>query len=283
MSSDPFPSAPDERPDADRPPIPHEPPMRSGRILLTNDDGIESPGLRDLARALATDHDVLVAAPADDVSGAGTGIGRYDAADPTRLVRADFDGIEAYAIAGPPGLAVMAAALGAFGDRPELVVSGVNAGMNTGRSIIHSGTVGAAITARTFGGHGIAVSLAPAEQWHWDTAIDAARNAIAWVSDREVTTTLNVNVPGVPPEQVRGTRWATMDQFGHFRVARADESGEVLSLEVHDRRAGADPASDTALCLDGHITLTMLTPLGPETAPDVDPEVVVTPGPVTRP
>ncbi len=252
------------------PPTPARP-----RILLTNDDGIRSPGIRCLAEALADTYEVIVAAPAEDVSGAGTGIGRYDAADPTRLVRTDLDGVEAYALAGPPGLAVMAAALGAFGRQPDLVVSGINAGMNTGTSIIHSGTVGAALTARTFGRCGIAVSLAPGPEWYWDTAIRAAQDAIAWMLERGELTTLNVNVPAVPVAQVRGTRWARIDEFGHFRVASVAPNGDALELEVHDRRSGIDPETDTALCLNGHVTLTMLAPLGRADAPDVDPEVVI--------
>jgi broad specificity polyphosphatase/5'/3'-nucleotidase SurE len=144
-------------------------------VLVTNDDGIGSPGLQRLATALAARYDVVVAAPSEDVSGCGTGIGRYDAAAPTRLRRTDLDGVEAYSLKGPPGLAVMAAALGAFGSLPDLVVSGINAGINTGTSIIHSGTVGAVLTARTFGLDGLAVSLGPGDRWYWDTAVDRLR------------------------------------------------------------------------------------------------------------
>jgi 5'-nucleotidase len=241
--------------------------VSSCRILVTNDDGIDSPGLRELARALAGTAEVIVAAPAQDVSGCGTGIGRYDAADPTRVRRVDLDGLEAYTLDGPPGLAVMSGALGAFGDPPDLVVSGVNAGINTGTSIVHSGTVGAAITARTFGSRGIAISLAPADRWYWETALPVALSAATWTLQRQEPITLNVNVPGVPPDVVRGARWARIDEFGHFHVAAADTEGGVLDLEVRDRRSGSDPRSDTALCLGGYVTLTLLSPLGPVPAP----------------
>lgn len=247
------------------------------RLLLTNDDGIGSPGLRDLARVLAQDHDVVVAAPSSDVSGAGTSMGPLDAAAPTRLHRQDFDDIEAYGIDGPPGLAVLAAALGAFGDRPDVVVSGPNAGLNTGTSIIHSGTVGAALTGRTFGSKAIAFSLAPGERWHWETPAAIARAVVAWVIARDEPTTLNVNVPAVPVDQVRGVRWAAIDEFGHFSVASQSEGegGAVLDLGVHDRSSGTDPDSDTALCLAGYVTLTLLTPVTAEPPPDVDPGEVV--------
>jgi 5'-nucleotidase len=242
------------------------------RILVTNDDGIDSPGLRLLASSLAASAQVVVAAPADDVSGAGTSIGRYDLDDPTRLREVhDLDGVEAYAVDGPPGLAVMAAALGAFGRVPDVVVSGPNAGINTGTSIVHSGTVGAAITARTFGIDGIAVSLAEGDRWHWDSAVAVARAAVRWVLARAEPTTLNVNVPGRPVDRIAGARWAEIDEFGHFHVAAADTEGGVLDLEVRDRTSGSDPRTDTAICLGGEVSLTLLSPLGRVPAVDDPP------------
>lgn len=256
-------------------------PSDGPRLLLTNDDGIDSPGLRALARALAPEHDVVVAAPTTDVSGAGTSMGALDAAEPTRLHRQDLDGIEAYGLEGPPGLAVLAASLGAFGQRPDLVISGPNAGLNTGSSIIHSGTVGAALTGRTFGSKAIAVSLAPGDRWYWETAAAIAVPLVAWVLGRDEPTILNVNVPAVPPERIAGVRWAKIDGFGHFSVATQGRGGTVLDLDVRDRTSGTDPDSDTALCLSGHVTLTLLTHLAAEPAPsDVDPgEVVPLPTP----
>jgi 5'-nucleotidase len=250
--------------------------VASCRILVTNDDGIESPGLRRLARALAETAHVVVAAPAQDVSGAGTGIGRYDVADPTRLraVR-DLDGVEAYAVDGPPGLAVMAGALGAFGPVPDLVVSGPNAGINTGTSIVHSGTVGAAITARTFGISGVAISLAEADRWYWETAVEVGLAAVGWMLRRQEPTTLNVNVPGRPSDRIDGAEWAEIDEFGHFHVAGADTDDGVLDLEVRDRRSGSDPRTDTAICLGGRVSLTLLAPLGMAPAPDDAPERIL--------
>lgn len=243
------------------------------RVLVTNDDGIGSPGLRRLARTLASDHDVIVAAPAGNVSGAGTSIGALEAGS-APLRREDFDGIEAYAVDGPPGLAVMAAALGAFGDQPDVVVSGPNAGLNTGTSIIHSGTVGAALTAHTFGSHGVAFSLAPGERWHWDTAAALAGAVVAWVVEQPDLVVLNVNVPAVPPADVQGARWAAIDEFGHFSVASQTEGGTVLDLGVRDRSTGTAPDSDTALCLDGYVTLTLLSPLQAKAAPGDAADVV---------
>jgi 5'-nucleotidase len=132
-------------------------------VLVTNDDGVESAGLHALVRALVdAGHDVLVVAPASDMSGSGAAIGSIHLdqhIDAEKVELPGLAGVPAYAVDGPPGLCVLAARLGGFGDRPELVVSGINPGCNTGRAVLHSGTVGAALTAANFGGRGLAVSI----------------------------------------------------------------------------------------------------------------------------
>jgi 5'-nucleotidase len=238
------------------------------RILVTNDDGIDSPGLEHLARRLGEDFEIVVVAPAWDMSGSGTGIGQFDPQAGVALTKVDRDGLEAYTVAGPPGLAVLAAMLGAFGRAPDVVVSGVNPGLNTGHSVIHSGTVGAALTARTLGAHGLAVSLAESDPWCWDTAVTVARAAVDWIIRAHSRgLVLNVNVPALPIEEVKGIRWADLDEFGHIRVAMADVPGERLEFEVRGSASGLDEACDTALCLGGNVTLTLLSPINPAPFP----------------
>ncbi len=237
-----------------------KPAQRRPRLLLTNDDGIESPGIRLLAQRLARSHEVVVVAPTTDRSGAGTGIGRFDPREGVRYAPGDIDGVESYAVDGPPGLAVMAASLGAFGGKPDLVVSGINAGMNTGHSVIHSGTVGAALTARTFGSRGLAVSLAPSDPWRWGTAVEVAASIVAWLLARPGgSLVLNVNVPARAMDEVAGVTWAPLDEFGYFRVATTNEADARLSFQVGAPDSGRDPACDTSRCLDGFVTLTPLS------------------------
>ncbi|MGB1824237.1 MAG: 5'/3'-nucleotidase SurE, partial [Ilumatobacteraceae bacterium] len=113
------------------------------RILVTNDDGISSVGLHRLARAMTAHGDVVVVAPDREFSGAGAAVGAIHLMQP-EVHRATVDGIdESWAVSGPPALCVFFARLGAFGGPFDLVVSGINPGANVGRSVYHSGTVGA--------------------------------------------------------------------------------------------------------------------------------------------
>ncbi|HEX9847358.1 MAG TPA: 5'/3'-nucleotidase SurE [Acidimicrobiia bacterium] len=249
------------------------------RIIVTNDDGIDSPGLKALATVLNDRYEVIVAAPAVDMSGSGTGIGRFDIKVGVEMERVKLDEAPvAYMIDGPPGLAVTAAALGAFGPKPDMVVSGINAGMNTGHSIIHSGTVGAALTARTFSMKGLAVSLGQSDPWHWETAARVASSTADWLLAREKSPqVLNVNVPGVPLEEVRGIHWADLDEFGYIRVATADIEDHRLQFVVGPTAPTSDPASDTVMCSENFVTLTPLSSVEPAPFPDEDASAVWSP------
>jgi 5'-nucleotidase len=133
------------------------------KVLVTNDDGVGSAGLHALVRALVdAGHDVVAVAPDRDMSGSGAAIGHLHADDHIDAAPVELPGlagVPAYAVDGPPALCVLTARLGGFGDPPDIVVSGINPGCNTGRAVLHSGTVGAALTAANFGVRGLAVSI----------------------------------------------------------------------------------------------------------------------------
>jgi 5'-nucleotidase len=250
--------------------------MSSPLVVVTNDDGVSSPGIQVMASTLAKEFDVIVAAPADDRSGAGTGVCGIDFERGVALQPVKIDGVmAAYSVDGPPGLAVTAAALGAFGRMPDLVASGINAGINTGHSIIHSGTVGAALTARTFKMKGLAVSLGQSDPWHWETAAIYAGRVARWLIDwAKGPYVMNVNVPALPADEVKGVHWADLDEFGYFRVATADIPRERLLFEVGPRHADSDPGCDTILCSDGYVTLTPLNTVEPAPFPDIPADIL---------
>jgi 5'-nucleotidase len=217
------------------------------RILVTNDDGIESEGIHVLARAVAAaGHEVVVVAPSTNWSGAGAAIGDLDPSRPLDVARVeipDAPDLEAWSLAGPPALCVVASRLGAFGAAPELIVSGINAGLNTGRAILHSGTVGAVLAGQNFGVSGLAVSVADDDPWQWSTAAELAVEVLPRVIDGPPRTALNLNVPSRPRAEVRGIRWARIAPFGavRARLHGAREGQVEFTLEP----TGYDPPGDT--------------------------------------
>jgi 5'-nucleotidase len=229
-------------------------------VLVTNDDGIESEGLHVLAAHLEkAGHDLIVAAPDRDMSGSGAALGMLHegAGIDVRQVEVPGCGAPAWAVNGPPGLCVIAARLGAFGDAPDIVVSGINPGLNTGRAILHSGTVGAALTAQNFGGKGLAVSVHSGEEWHWETAASIAVDVLDTLVAAPARSVLNLNVPALPRDDVRGIRWARLAAFGAVRAAIAEAQGDgsvQIEWRANDTRLPDD--TDTALCESGYAALT---------------------------
>jgi len=238
------------------------------KILVTNDDGIESEGIHELARALdGTGHQILVVAPSTDWSGAGAALGnlRPDAAlGLTRATIPDAPGIEAWALDGPPALCLVAGRLGAFGDLPDLVVSGINAGVNTGRSILHSGTVGAALAGQNFGISGLAVSVDAGDRaldptsWRWDTAAQLAVETLPLLIDAPVPSVLNLNVPALDRDQVHGIRWAHLAPFGGVRATISANDGESLQWELTPTGYSAPEDTDQGAVDRGWASLTAL-------------------------
>ncbi len=188
------------------------------------------------------------------------------ASDPRPSCAADWPelpGVPVHALDAPPATAVLAACLGAFGEPPDLVASGINPGQNTGHLVLHSGTVGAALTAAGLGVPGLAVSLQFSfdDEYQWETAAHFASAAVDWVSVRGedgAPRVLNLNVPNVPVADVKGVREAELAAHGEVWVASADVSGGDLKIEF----AGSGeptPGSDVALVRDGYVAVTPLT------------------------
>lgn len=174
------------------------------RILVTNDDGIDSEGLLALRRALSTVGDTVVIAPDHNWSAAGHTKTMHK---PLRVTKVRMpDGGEAYACDGTPSDCVAMSMLGFAGDRPDLVVSGINKGANLGGDVTYSGTVAAAMESVVNGVPGIAVSLAAYQQWDFEAAAHFAARLTSQVLEKGLApdVLLNVNVPSVPREQIQG-------------------------------------------------------------------------------
>jgi 5'-nucleotidase len=235
------------------------------RIVVTNDDGVDSPGIHALARALHdAGHALTVVAPSRDWSGAGASIGpiHLDASiEVTEITWDHLPGVPVYALDRPPATGVWAACLGAFGEVPDLIASGINPGANTGHLTLHSGTVGAALTGAAFGVPGIALSLEwSTESYQWATAARFAPAAAQWAvsAGDGMPAVLNINVPNRPYGEVLGVQEAHLARYGEVWINNADRSDGDLRLTFEGGGREPDPDSDVALIGEGYVAVTPL-------------------------
>ncbi len=238
------------------------------RVLITNDDGIGSPGLHALAAAaLEAGLSVVVAAPASEASGSSSSITAVEEDGRISIEERQLeglDGVEAFAVHGAPAFITMIATHGAFGPPPDIVLSGVNRGANVGRAILHSGTVGAALTAGVNDGRGMAVSLDTglnSEKIHWDTAARLATGLLPFLMDQEAGSVLNLNVPNSAGPELPEYRSATLTRFGIVQTTLAERGQQHVRLAIADTTETPDPDSDAALLAAGYATVTALQPV----------------------
>src|SRR5690606_9989949 len=236
------------------------------RMLLTNDDGVEAEGLRVLARAVRDEgHEVVIVAPLADVSGSGTSLGTIADGAVIKAGTMVLDGledVETHWVDAPPSFAVLAACMGRFGPPPDVVVSGINPGWNTGRYLLFSSTVGAALTASMVGRSALAVSCGDLPGARFDTAALVARSALRWlVGHARARTVLNVNVPDVDAAAIKGVRCAPPGPVSSaaLDLTSADE-GLRLGRSANTERL-ADPRladTDAGLVAAGYVAVTGL-------------------------
>jgi 5'-nucleotidase len=247
------------------------------RCLVTNDDGIASDGLRLLA-ALAVEAglEVVVAAPMREASGASASItaveedGRF-VIEPRFLAGLE-DACTVLAVDGLPAFIALTGMRGAFGPPPDIVLSGINNGPNTGYAVLHSGTVGAALTASTFGARAMAVSLnvrtrtvsgagvAPSAMKppEWDTALEVARRVLPGLLKSAPGTVLNINAPNIPLSEVKGLERARLARFGAVQTNVAERGEGYVKVALAEIDAEYEPGTDAALIAAGYATVTPL-------------------------
>ncbi|MCL5445463.1 MAG: 5'/3'-nucleotidase SurE [Actinobacteria bacterium] len=259
------------------------------RILVTNDDGVHAPGLAALVRSLARaanrlNAEIVVAAPLVNHSGASAAVGTVyerDSISYRRFQIAGANEVAVYGLDASPALSVLVAALGGFGPKPDIVASGINLGVNVGRSVLHSGTVGAVLTGAQLGVSGLAVSMrSGVDPECWETAAEIAVEIVAELATAPPRTVLNLNVPSLPIGELRGVRRGRISTAGIVKAAsmRAtivgapalggdDDGGEIrLRLGAAVPSLGdvsdEEPEDDGALVASGFASLTPLTGVG---------------------
>jgi 5'-nucleotidase len=209
------------------------------RILVSNDDGIHAPGISALYNAIKDLGEVRVIAPSAEQSAVGHAI---TLANPIKSQEVHRNGaFFGHAVTGTPADCVKLAAYMLADDPPGLVISGINLGPNAGISVIYSGTVSAATEGTILGIPSIAVSLSTFKDPIWETGAYFARLMAQRVLDKGLPpeTLLNVNVPNLPLDQVKGVRLTRM--------------GRSRFVEEFDRRA--DPRGNIYYWMDGKMEL----------------------------
>jgi 5'-nucleotidase len=228
------------------------------KILVSNDDGYRSEGIRRLREALSSLAEVTVVAPDRNKSGASNSL-THDV--PLRVSEAE-PGV--YFVPGTPTDCVHLALSGLFDFEHDMVVSGVNDGPNLGDDVVYSGTVAAAVEGRFLGLPTIAVSLCTGggAGGHFDTGAEVARQLVAHLLKQPLQPLiLNVNVPDVPVSQLRGFRASRLG-FRHRSapVMRAqDPRGRpVYWVGPAGAEQDAAPGTDFDTIAQGYVSVTPL-------------------------
>lgn len=170
------------------------------KILISNDDGVHAPGLAILAQAVAQMAEITVVAPDRDRSGVSNSLTLNR---PVRLAKMPNGFIS---VDGTPTDCVHVAITGYLDYEPDMVIAGINSGANLGDDVLYSGTVAAATEGRFLGFPALAVSLAGEEHLHYETAAKVVQNLISQLQQFPLPadTILNINVPDIPYEQLKG-------------------------------------------------------------------------------
>ncbi len=247
-------------------------------FLLTNDDGIAAPGLWAAARALAALGRVLIVAPSANYSGYGAALPPADEIGfSLRPTPRDLPYVTAFAVDATPATCAHVGLSGALSAMPiDLVVSGVNAGLNVGRDVFLSGTVGAALTARILGYPAIAISMETGNNGgeHWDTAGACLAELVQTFGEtiRLDDAPYNVNVPNRPLRELAGVRVTTLSTHSCLdNYQLTVKNGESLRVQRvwQERAAQHIPGSDAWAIANGYVSLSRLRLLrdaGHETA-----------------
>lgn len=232
-------------------------------ILLVNDDGIDSPGLHALAReALKRGHQVTVCAPNKQQSAVSQALTFFR---PIAVTPVCMSGVRAFAIDGTPADCARLGILNLAEGQVDIVISGINEGMNAGTAVYCSGTVGAAREAALMGVKAMAVSLdCPAEEEMLShlagLAIQMGEKLMKYPAPPG--SVLNLNAPAVSPEKLLPIVMAPVNHniYANLYERRENPRGETYFWVTSQvRREPPQPGSDEYFLQKGHITCTFLT------------------------
>jgi len=235
--------------------------MPRPKILLTNDDGINAPGILALADALSDFAQISIVAPFSEMSAMGHAITISDPLKVTEIFQDDEH--FGWAVGGTPADCVKLAINGSLVEKPDLVISGINQGANVGIDIIYSGTVSAAYEGTLLSIPSMAISLDSFEQKDFSAAARVARNLARKILEEGLPdgTLLNVNVPAGPYENFKGVL-ASPQGSGTYQEnleRRIDPRNRIYYWLSGERNYNdPDPGMDENAVRSGYVTVTPL-------------------------
>jgi 5'-nucleotidase len=226
-------------------------------ILLSNDDGIQSEGLTALEQALGSIAEIYTVAPDRAQSSMSHALTLH------RPLRVHELGARRLAVDGTPVDCVKLALTGLLPARPDLVVSGINKGPNLGDDIVYSGTVSAAIEGALLGLPAIAVSLVTFKDFDFRAAAEFTARLVARVQQQGAPpkTLLNVNVPPLAKEELKGWRLTRMGKrhYSENIVERVDpRGGKYYWIGGDDLGFAQEEGTDCMAVRDGFVSVTPL-------------------------
>jgi 5'/3'-nucleotidase len=228
--------------------------MCAKRLLLTNDDGIDAPGLRALEDALDPLGEITVVAPDGERSGSSQSLTLHS---PLRVRRIDD---RHYSVGGTPTDAVILALYQVMPEKPDLVVAGINPGANLGENLIYSGTVAAAQEAALHGVPAIAVSLASRQSGDFSAAASFAHEIANKVLNEGLPAGIALNI-NVPAGELRGVRLTRQSQKISQNLVHKNEDPRgrpIFWLDETLERGKVEVESDYSAIFDHQISITPL-------------------------
>ncbi len=229
------------------------------RILLTNDDGIEAPGLAAMHKALSRVGRVTVAAPATNQS--ATGHGLTTGQDPILVTTWTDDGGSVWhSITARPATCVSLALENLLSDTPDIVVSGSNHGENLGLVTYYSGTVGAAREAAFKGIPSIAVSVQDGSPMDFEAAAEFTAHLVEKYLKEKLPpqTFININYPALPKDQIKGVRIGSLSLAPphNVYVKGTMPDGQDYFWPGYRPLVSGEPDTDLTAVLEGYIAVT---------------------------
>ncbi len=229
------------------------------RILISNDDGINSEGIHKLHETLKKLGEVYIVAPDRDQSAVSHSLSLF------RPLRLDKISEYVYAVDGTPTDCVNLAINGILrGKKPDLVVSGINKGENLGDDITYSGTVSAAMEGTLLGIPSVAISLVGRGEFNFDHALDHAESIAKYVLEKGLPkdTLLNVNIPNIPAREHKGIMITKQGKrlYDEPIVEKVDPRGKKYYWIGGDELGYVHiEQSDIVAVRDGYISVTPIT------------------------